>query len=96
MKKIIYIICLVILSQYINAIEPITVTVSVSKALISAYALVGNSDISMPNAPLPVTNAHMWWNTLDSCADWELQEHIITGHCRIIDDIDYRRAWGGK
>ena len=82
--------------QIIFAVEPVTVTISLSKSLISAYALVGKSDIEMPNLPMPVTNAHMWWNTLDSYEGWELQEHIITGHCRILDDTDYRRAWGGK
>ena len=97
MKQVfIYTIFLAVFTQTVFAVEPITVAISAAKAFYSAYALVGKSDIEMPNVPLPVTNAHMWWNTLDTCADWELQEHIITGHCRIIDDKDYRRAWGGK
>ena len=36
----------------------------------------------------------VWWNTLDSYKGWKLQQHKLTGHCRILDDSDVRRAWG--
>ena len=59
-------------------------------------SLKSEHPLSMPNLKLKVINEHKWWNVLDSYNGWELQVHKITRHCRIIDDQNYRRAWGGK
>jgi hypothetical protein len=86
-------------SQNLKAVDPYTVgknTIEIGVYLIKAYKAIGGSDIEMGNVPTEVLNTHTWWRTLDSCDGWELQEHKITGHCRIIDDIDHRRAWGGR
>lgn len=48
----------------------------------------------MLNIKLPVLDAGIWWNTLEICNGWQLQQHILTEHCRILDDTDTRRAWG--
>lgn len=49
-----------------------------------------------PNWDRSTGGGPVWWNTLDSYNGWKLQQHKITGHCRILDDSDVRRAWGGE
>ena len=50
----------------------------------------------MPNLDLRVTNAGIWWEELDTWDGWSLQRHILTGHCRILDKGNIRRAWGAE
>lgn len=47
-----------------------------------------------PNWDRSTGGGPVWWNTLDSYKGWKLQQHKLTGHCRILDDSDVRRAWG--
>ena len=47
-----------------------------------------------PNWDRATGGGPVWWNTLDSYKGWKLQQHKMTGHCRILDDSDVRRAWG--
>ena len=47
-----------------------------------------------PNWDRSTGGGPVWWNTLDSYKGWKLQQHKMTGHCRILDDSDVRRAWG--
>lgn len=48
------------------------------------------------NKELTVIDGKMWWHVLKSCNGWQLQQHNITGHCRILDPDDVRRAYGGR
>ncbi len=48
------------------------------------------------NATTAVMNIRVWWKVIDEDNGWTLQQHIITGHCRIIDPVSVRRAWGGE
>ncbi len=43
-----------------------------------------------------VLDGGVWWETLDECAGWKLERHIVTRHCRILDPGKVRRAWGGE
>ena len=53
-------------------------------------------ECSMPNIPFPTMGGKVFWNELASCQGWRLQKNMFTGHCRILDPNDIRRAWGGE
>lgn len=36
----------------------------------------------------------VWWDNIDQFRGWKLQQHKLTGHCRILDESNVRRAWG--
>ncbi len=48
------------------------------------------------NWPWPVLNAGVCWTTIRRRQGWEVQRNDITGHARIIDPNDIRRAWGSE
>lgn len=50
----------------------------------------------MPNIPFPTFGGHVFWNELANVNGWRLQKNMFTGHCRILDPDDVRRAWGGE
>lgn len=56
--------------------------------ILNAY---GNINIDFPTA-----GGHICWDNLDSYSGWTLQENSFTGHCRILDVEDYRKAWGDR
>lgn len=49
---------------------------------------------SMPNIDLPTMGEHIWQDTLAECDGWRLQKNKLTGHCRILEPSDNRKAWG--
>lgn len=49
----------------------------------------------LPNLEMKCLSWGWWWRTLDETAGgWRLEEHIVTGHCRILDPQNRRHAWG--
>ena len=50
----------------------------------------------MPNIPLPTLGGLVFWNDLAEVNGWRVQQNIITGHCRVLDEDNIRRAWGGE
>lgn len=58
-------------------------------------ALRGILDREMPNIPFPTMGGQFFWNTIASGGGYRLQQNMITGHARILDDDDIRIAWGG-
>lgn len=48
----------------------------------------------LPNVPLPTLGARQFWADRAWYAGWRVQEHVLTGHGRLLDDEDVRRAWG--
>jgi hypothetical protein len=50
----------------------------------------------MPNIDFPTMGGELFWKTLASHAGWRLQRNKFTGHCRLLDPDDYRRAWGSE
>ena len=50
----------------------------------------------LPNMELKVANAGIWWKTIEVWEKWQLQRHVLTGHFRILDGTDVRRAWGSE
>lgn len=51
---------------------------------------------TMPNFDLPTLGGHVFWDTLAESKGWKLQQNMFTGHCRILDPGDYRKAWGSE
>lgn len=50
----------------------------------------------MPNIPLPTLGGLVFWNDLIEVNGWRVQQNVITGHCRVLDEDNIRRAWGGE
>ncbi|MBR6144838.1 MAG: hypothetical protein IKQ23_11180 [Treponema sp.] len=51
---------------------------------------------SLPNINFPTMGGSVFWNNLAEVNGWRVQRNNITGHCRILDADDVRRAWGGE
>ena len=67
-------------------------------SLFTHLAKMGDAmkDLSMPNFQIPTMGGHVFWNELANVNGWRLQKNMFTGHCRILDPDDVRRAWGGE
>ena len=50
----------------------------------------------MPNIDFPTLGGHVFWRTLAVNDGWKLQKNKLTGHCRVLDPGDVRRAWGSE
>lgn len=48
------------------------------------------------NANTATMGGTTFWNNLDTYRGWKLQKNTWTGHCRILDPVDVRRAWGSE
>ena len=49
----------------------------------------------LPNVNFPTMGGKFFWNDLANVNGWRVQKNTITGHCRILDNNNIRRAWGG-
>lgn len=47
-----------------------------------------------PNVKTHVQDGKVWWNVVDTYRNWELQEHKLTHHRRILTPEDYRVSTG--
>jgi pimeloyl-ACP methyl ester carboxylesterase len=47
-----------------------------------------------PNLPLPTFGGKQFWADRLHFRGWRVQQHIVTGHCRLLDPRSIRRAWG--
>ena len=70
--------------------------ISTAPTLIRQLNEILDSEISLPNAPLPTMGGQVMWDTLAEANGWRLQQNELTKHCRILDPDDVRRAWGTK
>ena len=48
------------------------------------------------NLPLPTLGGMQLWGDVRCRAGWRIQRHVVTGHYRLLDDWDVRRAWGDR
>ena len=62
---------------------------AVAPELISKFGL-------MPNINFPTMGGLLFWNDLAEEKGWRVQRNSLTGHCRILDSEDIRRAWGSE
>ena len=51
---------------------------------------------SLPNVPLPTLGGRQVWGDVAWRAGWRVQRNVLTGHHRLLDDRDVRRAWGDR
>ena len=71
--------------------------VAVTAAL--APAAVSHDDaapFAPPNVPLPTLGGAQFWGDVRHRAGWRVQRHVLTGHHRLLDAADVRRAWGDR
>lgn len=48
----------------------------------------------MPNVPSQTLGGQQWWGDEMCFHGWRVQRHVLTSHCRLLDDVNRRRAWG--
>jgi GTP-binding protein EngB required for normal cell division len=48
----------------------------------------------VPNIPMRTMGGTLFWDNLARYDGWRIQQNTFTGHCRILDPGDVRRAWG--
>lgn len=49
-----------------------------------------------PNVTFPTAGGKIAWDTLLEIQGWKVQRNKLTKHIRILDDRDFRRAWGNE
>ena len=47
-----------------------------------------------PNLPFPTLGGKQLWADRHWFAGWRVQQHVWTGHARLLDRSNVRRAWG--
>lgn len=47
------------------------------------------------NLPLPTMGGEIWWDSVE-VDGWKIQQHKLTGHCRILDPKGVRQAYGSE
>ncbi|MEM6675900.1 MAG: alpha/beta fold hydrolase [Planctomycetota bacterium] len=57
-------------------------------------ALAVRSGRTMVNVPAVTAGGQQCWADLAWDDGWRVQRHVWTGHARLLDDRDVRRAWG--
>lgn len=57
-------------------------------------ALGGCRGGAMPNLPFPTLGGTRFWADRWAGSGWRIQENVWTGHCRLLDPGDVRRAFG--
>lgn len=50
----------------------------------------------MINLPFFTLGGKQFWADLRVVGGWRIQRHVETGHHRLLDDYDIRRAWGSR
>ena len=47
-----------------------------------------------PNFPTATLGGQQFWSDELVLGEWRIQQNALTGHYRLLDDKDFRRAWG--
>ncbi len=63
-------------------------------ALVATPAIARAQDEAPWNLPTPTLGGTQLWRDSHVYAGWRIQENILTGHFRLLDTQDFRRAWG--
>ncbi len=73
-----------------NAVLAVAIVVAFLPALTAAQS---TSETNM-NIAMPTGGGKQFWTDRFIHHQWRIQQNIYTGHCRLLDDNDVRRAWG--
>ena len=46
------------------------------------------------NLPMPTLGGRQFWADCQFFRGWRIQKHVYSGHYRLLDPSDIRRAWG--
>jgi hypothetical protein len=49
---------------------------------------------ALPNFPTATLGGQQFWSDELVLAGWRIQQNALSGHYRLLDDKDFRRAWG--
>ena len=49
---------------------------------------------TLPNIPFPTMGGKVFWKTLAEKDGWKVQKNMFTGHCRVLNPNNVRKAWG--
>lgn len=63
-------------------------------ALVATPATARAQDEAPWNLPAPTLGGTQLWRDSHVYAGWRIQENVLTGHFRLLDTQDFRRAWG--
>lgn len=72
------------------------VTLSIAAAAFGCHAAAGGASDPMPNLALPTGGGNQLWADVAYDGGWRVQRHVWTGHARLLDRNDVRRAWGSE
>ena len=50
--------------------------------------------LSLFDVPSPTFGGMQFWSDELVHHDWRIQRNVVTGHCRLLDDQNFRHAWG--
>lgn len=74
--------------------SPKTLTVVVA-CIVFGVAYIAFADArDNPNVPTSTFGGMQLWEDLRVLSEWRIQRNVVTGHHRLLDDGDVRRAWG--
>lgn len=60
------------------------------------HAAAARSGQLLPNLALPTGGGNQLWADIAWSDGWRVQQHAWTGHARVLDRGDVRRAWGSE
>ena len=62
--------------------------------MLEKWSKLMDKDLLMPNVPFPTAGGEVFWTDLAEIDGWRVQRNTVTGHCRLLDPENIRRAWG--
>src|SRR5690606_16089635 len=82
----------------VRAMKPTSRLAAAAALLCLALALASPCPAGSPNIPSPTFPRAPLWNAPEPLGDdgWSLQRHAVTGHWRLLDSANIRRAWGTR
>jgi pimeloyl-ACP methyl ester carboxylesterase len=63
-------------------------------ALMAAVSPLRGAEPAPPNFPTATLGGTQFWSDELVFRDWRIQRNVLSGHCRLLDDRDFRMAWG--
>jgi pimeloyl-ACP methyl ester carboxylesterase len=69
---------------------------SLSRTIVALLLLTtaGSAPAQLPNVPTPTLGGKQFWGDAYIYGGWRIQQNVYTGHHRLLDAKDVRRAWG--
>ena len=70
--------------------------ISIELATTRVEAQELDMDSNQFNLPMPTLGGKQFWTDYRWAGGWRLQRNAVTGHWRVLDAADVRRAWGSR